>query len=71
MKGGLSTIGTEPRAPTCDGFDNTVRHFRDLLIYRHTQHLNGDPMQLSETEAKPSDVVYFGGNRPIFGFFVC
>jgi len=30
---------------TGDGFDYTVRDHRDLLVYRHTQHLNGDPVQ--------------------------
>lgn len=30
---------------TCDGFDYAVRNLRDLLIYRNTQHLNGDPVQ--------------------------
>lgn len=30
---------------TCDGFDDAVRNLRDLLIYRNTQHLNGDPVQ--------------------------
>lgn len=44
---------------TCDGFDYTVGHLRDLLIYRNTQHLNCDPMQGSGTESNKylSDVV--------------
>lgn len=37
---------------TCDGFDYAVRNFRNLLIYRNTQHLYGDPVQSSETECK-------------------
>lgn len=35
---------------TCDGFDYTVRNLRDLLVYRNTEHLNGDPVQSSVTQ---------------------
>lgn len=48
---------------TGDGFDDTVGHFRDLLIHRNTQHLNGDPVELSGTRAgrHPSDGLVLGG----------
>lgn len=53
-------------AVTCDDFDTS-----GISSSTRTQPINGDPVQLSGTEAKPSDVVYFRGNGPIFGFFVC
>lgn len=57
--------------PTCDGFDYTVRHFRDLLIYRNTQHLYGDPVKFSGTKAtwQPSDGFVSGIIR--FSMLLC
>ncbi len=35
---------------TCDGFHHILRDLRDFFIHRHTQHLDGDPVQSSETQ---------------------